>query len=171
MLIINAPSCDALWTCCLICKACGGLLIFHCILIQSLCLYVVWWFSLIAREFQLDLWAFPPGVDTAVRSTCWLCRSRHKWIIFYRAWRRLTGLIQSFSVCSLSSRLPPAHQTAPGLTMAFPGPALLLLRADAAFKVVPSLACLAVGMWWDKYPRLCRIYLPILILKGYFQAL
>lgn len=60
MLIINAPSCDALRTCCLICKACGGPLIFHCILIQSVCLYVVWWFSLIAREFQLDLWLFPP---------------------------------------------------------------------------------------------------------------
>lgn len=171
MLIINAPSCDVLWTCYLICKACGGLLIFHCILIQSLCLYVVWWFSLIDREFQLDLWAFPPGVDTVVRSTCWLCRSGHKWVIFYRAWCRLTGLIQSFSMCSVSSRLPPAHQTAPGLTMAFLGQPLLLLRADAAFKVVPSPACLAVGTRRDKYPRLCRIYLPIWILKGCFQAL
>lgn len=77
----------------------------------------------------------------------------------------------NFSVCSLSSRPPPAHQTAPGLAMAFLGQALLLLRADAAFKAAPSPACLAVGTRRDKYPRLCRIYLPISILKGYFQAL
>lgn len=93
----------------------------------------------------------------------WLCRSGHKWIIFYRAWRRLMGLIRSFSVCSLSSRLPPAHPTAPGLAMAFPGQTLLLLRADAAFKVAASPASLAAGTRRDKYPRLCRICLPISI--------
>lgn len=99
MLIINAPSCDALRTCCLICKACGGPLIFHCILIESVCLCVVWWFSLIAREFQLDLWAFRSR-QVGARPQ-WPCRSGHKWIILYRTWCRLTGLIQRLiSLCA-----------------------------------------------------------------------
>lgn len=104
MLIINAPSCDALRTCCLISKACGGLLIFHCILIRSLCLSVVWWFCLIAREFQLDLWAFSPwrGHRRQIRARPrWLRRSGHKWITLHRAWHGLTGLIERLiSLCA-----------------------------------------------------------------------
>lgn len=42
--------------------------------------------------------------------------------------------------------------------------------ADAAFKVTPSPACPAPGTRRDKYPRLCRIYLPISVFKGIFPG-
>lgn len=112
---------------------------------------------------RVQIWAQP----------CWLHGSGHKWIILYRAWLRLTGLIER--LISLCAACPQGclllTKQPPGSPWPFQAKHCCFLQADAAFKVIPSLACLAVGTRRDKYPRLCRIYLPISISKGYFQAL